>query len=137
MPALARFATFARSALAGGAATLVDLGVLAFAVGALHASPAAANAPALLAGAIVQFFGNRHYAFRAGGGHLGKQAALFALAEAVTLLFNGALYHAVVSRVALGPAGAVIARAITTNLVFVLWSYPVWRRIFAPAARPA
>jgi putative flippase GtrA len=137
-PALsARLATFLRSALAGGAATLVDLGVIAFAVGILRVSPAAANAPALLAGAVVQFFGNRHFAFRSKGGHLGKQVTLFALAEAVTLLLNGALYHAVVTHVALGPAGAVIARAITTNLVFLLWSYPVWKRIFAPVPQPA
>jgi hypothetical protein len=24
----------------------------------------------------------------------------------------------------------VIARAVTTNAVFLLWSYPVWSRIF-------
>jgi putative flippase GtrA len=130
---LARLATFARSALTGGAATLVDLGVIAFAVGVLGVSAAAANLPALLAGAAVQFAGNRHFAFRAGGGDARRQAALFALTEAVTMALNAALYHLVVTRVALGPGGAVIARAITTNLVFVLWSYPVWSRIFRPA----
>jgi putative flippase GtrA len=139
MPAdrAARFATFLRSALTGGAATLVDLAVIGAAVGLWHLSPAAANAPALLAGATVQFFGNRHFAFRARGGQLGRQAALFALAEAVTLALNFALYNAVVSRIALGAAGAVLTRAVTSNLVFVLWSYPVWKRIFQPAARPA
>ncbi|MFT3768969.1 MAG: GtrA family protein [Minicystis sp.] len=130
---LARFATFARSALTGGAATLVDLGVIAFAVGILHAPAAAANVPALLAGAGVQFVGNRHFAFRAGAGDVRRQAILFALTEAVTMLLNGALYHLVATHAALGPVGAVVARAITTNLVFVLWSYPVWSRIFQPA----
>jgi putative flippase GtrA len=136
---LARFARFARSALAGGAATLVDLGVIAVAVGLLHATPAAANVPAALAGAVVQFFGNRHFAFRSTG-PLGRQVALFAVAEAVTLFLNVALFHLVATHVSLHAGGAVIARAATTNAVFVLWSYPAWKRIFAPAGgllRPA
>ena len=128
-----RLATFARSALTGGAATIVDLAVIALAVGVLHAPARAANVPALLAGAIVQFVGNRHFAFRAGGGDAKRQAILFALSEAVTMLLNGVLYHAVTTQMTLGPMGAVIARAVTTNVVFVLWSYPVWSRIFRPA----
>ena len=134
-PRLQRLATFARSALTGGAATLVDLGALALAVGLLHVSPAAANAPALGAGAVVQFFGNRHFAFRSvckERGSLARQAGLFAVTEVVTMLLNFLLYHLVVTRMSLGTGGAVLARAITTNLVFVLWSYPVWARIFRP-----
>ncbi len=135
-PVLARFTTFARSALAGGAATLADLAVIAFATGVLHASPKVANVPALLVGAIVQFFGNKHFAFRAGKGDLRRQAALFVAAEAVALALNAALYHGVASLVSLAPATAVLARAITTNLVFLLWSYPVWKRVFAaPTSR--
>lgn len=130
-----RLATFARSALTGGAATMVDLAVIAFAVGVLRAPAAAANVPALFAGALVQFLGNRHFAFRATSGDVRRQAALFALSEAVTMLLNGVLYHLVATRLALGPMGAVVARAVTTNVVFVLWSYPVWSRIFkAPPA---
>jgi putative flippase GtrA len=128
-----RLLTFARSALAGGAATLVDLGVLAISVGLFHVSPRAANVPALLAGAVVQFFGNRCFAFRARAGSLSRQAGLFVLSEAITLGLNGVLFHAVVTHVALGAAGAVLVRAVTTNAVFVLWSYPVWKRIFQPA----
>ena len=130
----ARLATFARSALTGGAATLVDLAVIAFTVGVLHLAPAVANVPALCAGAVVQFFGNRHFAFRGGAGGLARQAALFAVTEAVTMLLNGVLYHLIVTHVSLGAVGAVLVRAVTTNLVFVLWSYPVWKRIFQPAA---
>jgi|HubBroStandDraft_6_1064221.scaffolds.fasta_scaffold465451_2 putative flippase GtrA len=136
----ARFATFLRSAVTGGAATLADLAVIAFAVGVLHASPAAANVPALLVGAVIQFFGNRSFAFRAQGGAAGalhRQAALFALTEAVTMVLNGALYHAVATHLVLSATGAVVARAITTNLVFVGWSYPVWKRVFAPATAAA
>jgi putative flippase GtrA len=132
-PLSERVATFLRSALAGGVATFVDLAVIAGTVGVLDASPRDANVPALLAGAVVQFFGNRHFAFRAGGASFGRQAALFAASEAVALALNAALYHAVAVAVPLDAAGAVVARAITTNLVFVLWSYPVWRRVFQPA----
>jgi putative flippase GtrA len=135
-----RLATFARSALAGGAATLVDLGVIAVAVGLLHLSPAVANAPALLAGAVVQFVGNRWFAFRAGAGGLGRQAMLFLVAEAVTIALNWALYQAVVTHFevgALGAGGAVLIRALTTNAVFLLWSYPVWKRIFQPTPAAA
>jgi putative flippase GtrA len=138
IPMLARFTTFARSALTGGAATLADLTVIAFATSVLHASPKAANVPALLVGAVVQFFGNKHFAFRARGGNLRRQAALFVATEAVALVLNAALYHAVASLFPLVPATAVLARAITTNLVFLLWSYPVWKRVFAvPASRVA
>lgn len=136
---LERFATFFRTLLAGGAATLADLAMVALAVGVLGVSPRAANVPALLVGACVQFFGNRHYAFRASAlaaGSIKRQIGLFALAEGVALALNGALYHAVAVAVPLDAATAVLARAVTTNLVFVAWSYPVWRRIFG-AAGPA
>jgi putative flippase GtrA len=132
--ALARLETFARSLLTGGAATLADLGVIAFAVGVLHASPAAANVPALLVGAAVQFLGNRHFAFRAAAGGLRRQLVLFAITEAVTMALNAALYHVVATHVVLSAPGAVLARAITTNAVFLCWSYPVWRRVFQPVA---
>jgi putative flippase GtrA len=127
-----RFATFLRSAVAGGAATIADLAVIAFATGVLHASPKAANLPALLVGAVVQFLGNRHFAFRAGKGSLRRQLGLFAAAEVVTLGLNAALYHVVASIFPLVPLTAVLARAITTNAVFLGWSYPVWKRVFAP-----
>ena len=109
---------------------MTDLGVIAFAVGVLHVSPAIANVPALLAGAVVQFLGNRYFAFRAGAGQLGRQAALFALTEVGALALNAGLYHAVVTTITLGTTGAVVARAVTTNLVFLLFSYPIWQRVF-------
>src|SRR5262245_14398566 len=53
--------TLVRSAVTGGAATLVDLAFIAVAVGLFGIPARTANVPALLAGAAVQFFGNRHY----------------------------------------------------------------------------
>jgi putative flippase GtrA len=136
-PLVARFATFARSLVTGGAATIADLAVIAFATAVLHLDPRAANVPALLAGAVVQFFGNRHFAFRASTGKVHRQALLFAGSELVTMALNALLYQAVATRWTLTPASAVLARAITTNLVFLLWSYPVWRRVFAAEKAPA
>jgi putative flippase GtrA len=128
-----RFATLARSLIAGGAATLADLAVIAFAVGVLSASPKAANLPALFAGAAVQFFGNRHFAFRAASGQLKRQAMLFIATEAIAMALNATLYHGVATWIPLTKTGAVFARMITTNMVFLLWSYPVWKRVFQPA----
>jgi putative flippase GtrA len=132
-PSPDRAGTFARSTLVGALATLVDLGVVALLVGALHVAPRAANLPALLAGAVVQFVGNRAFAFRATSGPLARQVALFALAEAGAFALNGVLFHVVAGWVARGVVGAVAARAITTNAVYVFYSYPVWRRVFRPA----
>lgn len=129
---------FVRSAATGGLATAADLAVIALAVGVLGAPARAANLPALFVGAAVQFLGNRYFAFRAAAGSVRRQVALFAATEAVALGLNALLYDLVARSFALGTGGAVIARAITSNLVFVAWSYPVWRRVFrAPAAARA
>lgn len=125
-----------RAALAGGAATLADVGVLTFLVAALRVAPAAANVPALLVGGVVNFFGNRHFAFRAQGGDVRRQALLYTAVEVVALALNGALYAG-----AIGLAGARatslfwVVRLVTSHVVFLGWSYPLWRWVFrAPQA---
>ena len=132
-PARPDLGAFARSTLVGGLATFVDLAIVAATVGLLHASPRVANLPALVGGAVVQFVGNRRFAFRATSGSWSRQLALFALAEAGALALNGALYHLAAGALALGVGGAVLVRAATTNAVYVLYSYPLWRRVFRPA----
>lgn len=127
---LPKLSTLVRSALTGGAATIVDLALIALAVGLFGIPARLANVPALLAGAAVQFLGNRHYAFRATGGSLRRQAALFAATELVAIGLNAALYHVAIGWVAAGTLSAVAVRAVTTNLVFLLWSYPAWCRVF-------
>ena len=134
--ARARFGQFLRSAATGGAATVTDLAVIAIATFVLHLDPRVANVPALLAGALVQFLGNRHYAFKSASGSLKRQLVLFAITEAVALTLNAVLYHAVATAFVLTPAAAVLARALTTNLVYLLWSYPVWKRVFRPSPQP-
>ena len=78
-----------------------------------------------------------NFAFRAASGRLGRQAALFAGVEAVALALNAALYHTVATWTALTPSTAVAARVVTTHLVFLLWSYQAWKRVFRPTDDPA
>jgi putative flippase GtrA len=127
----ARLGAFLRSAIAGGAATLSDLVVLTFCVAVLHMSPRIASLPALLVGGVVNFYGNRHFAFRASSGALTRQATLYAITEAIALALNGVLFDAAMR--AFAPTGVfvMVARLVTQNAVFVLWSYPVWRKVFA------
>ncbi len=120
-----------RSAAVGLAATLVDLAVLALLIYLLAVGPRWANLPALLAGAAVQFLGNRHFAFRAADGCIRRQAVLFTIAEVVTLGLNAVLFDLlVVHGPSHWPAWPIFARLIGQAAVFLLWSYPVWRWIF-------
>ncbi|APR78567.1 Hypothetical protein A7982_03914 [Minicystis rosea] len=125
-----RLSTFTRSLVTGGAASLADLATLGVAVGAFEVSPATASIPALLTGASVQFFGNRHFAFRATSGRVRRQALLFVATEVMGLIFNALLYDRVAALLPATATSAVFGRVVTTNLVFLLWSYPMWCRVF-------
>lgn len=126
-----------RSSLAGGAATFVDLAVLFACIHVLGWSARIASVPALLAGGLVAFFGNRHFAFRASDGSLPKQATLFVLTEIVTLILNGILYDFAVRTLHPTTAGAMSIRLVTQNLVFLMWSFPVWRLVFRRPVVPS
>ena len=131
---------FLRAALAGGAATLVDLAVLAILVSGFGLAPRAANVPALVAGGIVNFLGNRHFAFRAGDGPLVKQAVGYGVVEVVALVLNGVLFD--LAMMMLRGHGTAFAyapvRLVTSHLVFLAWSYPLWRIVFrVPSAATA
>jgi putative flippase GtrA len=123
-------ATLFLSTLVGGAATAADLLVLFVCMQALAWSPRAANIPALIAGGLVNFHGNRTFAFRATEGRLERQATLFVLAELVTLGLNGVLFDFVVRALPAGAMPAMVARLVVQNVVFLGWSYPIWRRVF-------
>ena len=126
--ALASALRVVRSLLVGGAATLVDLGVLALLVELAHLPALVANIPALLAGALVQFLGCRYFVFQHGnGGSVGKQAGGFAAVELATLALNGLAFHVLVAGV---HVPYVIARPLGTFLVFGAFSYPMWRLVF-------
>ncbi len=129
-----------RAGLAGIVATGTDLLVLAVLVSGLHVDAHVANVPALLAGGVANFLGNRHFAFRARDEPLTRQALGYTAVELVALALNGLLFDAAL-RVLPGATHAYWAvRLVTSHLVFLLWSYPLWclvfrTRVSASAAR--
>jgi putative flippase GtrA len=112
--------------IVGGAATLVDLLALVVLVQVLGLPATVANVPALLAGAAVQFIGNKWFAFRDRSPDLARQGALFAAVEAGALLLN-ALAFPLLDTLAL-PSPA--ARAAGSAAVYLVFSYPLWGKIF-------
>jgi len=124
----------ARSLLAGAAATVADLAALAFLVSVAGVDPRVASLPALVAGGAVQFFGNRRYVFRAEDGSLPRQVILFLLVEAIALGLNGLFYDGAMR--AVSPHLYLAARLVTSNLVYVAWSYPMWHFVFGVERKP-
>lgn len=126
---------FVRAAVTGSGATLVDLGVLSLLVQVGRWDPRAASLPALVAGGVANFLGNRHFAFRAAAGSIARQALFYTLVEVIALALNGALYDAALRAVPAAGHGYWAVRLVTSHLVFVCWSYPLWRRVFS-VSRP-
>ncbi|MCC7537640.1 MAG: GtrA family protein [Deltaproteobacteria bacterium] len=129
--------TFAKSALTGAIATLVDFAILLFLVEILHVAPALANVPALIGGAVAQFVGNRHFAFAARGAQRAdwrRQAVLFVLAEGLTLALNALAFHVLAIWLRVPYA---LARPVGTFVVFACVSYPIWRWVFRPPSSSA
>ncbi len=117
---------------AGGAgllATAADLAVLTLLVLA-GLDPKVASFPALLVGGAVNFFANRHFAFRAKAGHVGKQAMGYTIVEVVALALNAVLYDFVLRTMPFATHAFWVVRLVTSHLVFLCWSYPLWRKVF-------
>src|SRR5262245_56788736 len=128
--------TFLRSGAVGAAATIADVAVLALAVGFFGVSARVANVPALLAGVAIQFVGNRHWAFEAAHGPLRRQLVYFTVVEVGALLLNAIAYDVVARHTMLDALCAVAVRLIVRAVVFLGFSFPLWRRVFdvpAPA----
>jgi putative flippase GtrA len=119
-----------RSALVGVAATLVDLVALAAATGAGVAS-LVANVPALLLGLLVQFVGNKSWAFRDASPRVARQLALFSIVEVAALAFNAALFHLAVLWLDSPP---LLTRVVVSAGVYFGFSLRIWRHIFVPGA---
>lgn len=116
-----------RSLLVGVAATAVDLSILAVMVELLHQTPAAANLPALLGGALVQFLGTKYFAFEDRSSALLRQGTLFSFVELAALGLN-ALLFVLATRIPWIPYP--VARVVVQALVYFGFSLPLWRRIF-------
>ena len=125
---LQRALRFLTSMLTGGAATLVDFGVLTSLVELLHVSPTRANIPSLLAGATIQFVGNRHMVFKAGHLAVRPQLLGFIVVEIGTFALNAVSFHLLVK---LTGVPYPIARLLCSFAVFATFSYPLWKRVFA------
>jgi putative flippase GtrA len=124
-----RLVVLARSMLAGGAATIVDLGALALMVSLLGVAPRVASIPALALAGTVSFLGNRHFAFRAASGDRTRQAKLFVLVHLATLALNAIAFDLAIR--GLGerlPYWAV--RMVVSNVIYLSWSFPMFRRVF-------
>jgi putative flippase GtrA len=118
---------FARAAIVGSGATAIDFIVLTSCIRVAGLAPVIARVPALIAGAIFQFFGNRTFAFRAQAGSLSRQAKLFVAAELVTLLLNFSLFRWLVPRVQFLPPE--LASLLGTFIVFITFAYPMRRLV--------
>ena len=132
-----KIAQLLRAGVAGAAATGSDLAALAILVSVLHVDPRIANIPALVVGGVVNFVGNRYFAFRAQNGHVGKQAVGYTAVELVALALNGLLYDQVLRRAPESAHLYWVVRLVTSHVVFLCWSYPLWRRVFRVAPSTA
>ncbi len=118
---------FARACIVGGRATLVDFSVLAICIRVIELAPVTARIPALMAGATVQFFGNRTFTFRAQSGSLSRQAKLFAVFEIATLVLNWSAFRLLQPRLTVLPPEVV--SFLGTFLTFVAFAYPIRRLV--------
>ena len=128
-----RVLTFLRATVSGALATLSDLGVLSLLITLFHVPARIASIPALLVGGIVNFIGNRRFAFRARTGSLSKQIVLYSIVEVLALALSAVLFDAALVHVHLAQNVYPLVRLACGSLVFFLWSYPMWNRIFRPA----
>lgn len=118
----------------GVVATTADLALLALLVSVVGLAPRWASLPALLAGVVVQFVGNKWFAFGDRSRAWLSQLGWFALVEIVVLSTNAAAYDAAMRVL---PASLYLpARLLTTTLVYFAVSLPLWSLIFrAPGSR--
>ena len=128
-----RSTRFLRASAVGILATLADLGTLTLLVEVLGVSKLVANWPSLLLGVTVQFIGAKYAVFKAGDGPWVRHLTGFVVAEIGTYLLNGLAFHLLVT---LTPIPYVLARLVGTFVVFIAFSYPVWKWVFEDGGRP-
>lgn len=107
---------------------MVDFAVLTALVELCHFAPTRANVPSLLAGAAVQFVGNRHVVFKAGHLSVGPQLLGFLAVELGTFVLNAISFHLCVQFTSVPYP---LARILCSFLVFSTFSYPLWKRVFS------
>ena len=80
-----------------------------------------------MAGACIQFFGNRTFTFRAQNGSLSRQAKLFAVFEVAMLVLNWTAFRLLQPRLTFLPPELV--SFLGTFITFVAFAYPVQRLV--------
>jgi putative flippase GtrA len=97
-----------------------------------------ANVPALIAGGVANFAGNRWFAFRAQREPIGRQVVGYTAVELVALALNGWLFELALRLFPQATHVYWALRLATSHLVFLLWSYPLWCLVFRQrGGRPA
>jgi putative flippase GtrA len=126
-----------RSGAAGAGASLADLAVLTGLVQLGGLSPRAANVPALVTGAIIMFFGQKLLAFKARGGSVARELLLFAAVQIGGLVLTGFLFDVALRTWPALEHHYVIVRLVTTNLVWLFYSFPLWHWVFRAPKSPS
>ena len=129
-------ARLVRSGAAGLVATLADLGVLTGLTELAKLSPRVASVPALVTGGIVMFFGQKYFAFQSSGKARTREFVLFAGVQLGGLVLTGFLYDSVLRLVPSLTAHYVLVRLVTTNLVWLGYSFPLWHVVFRARETP-
>ena len=118
---------FGRALIVGTVATAADFVVLTTLIRIFAVAPEIARGPALLAGALVQFFGNRRFTFRAQQGSLGRHARLFFVFELSAYVANLVLYRYLVAW--FPQVAPELLSFAGTFVIFVGYSYPIRRLV--------
>ncbi len=118
---------FGRSALIGVGATALDVLALHVLIHSAGASPRVANVPALLLGTAAQYVGNKYFAFRDGSNDHLRQGSLFALVETGALALNAVGFDLLATY---ADVPYYAARPAVALAVYLLFSFPLWGRIF-------
>jgi putative flippase GtrA len=129
----AKLMVLLRSAGVGALATVTDLLMLALLVGALALPPRLASVPALVLGIGVQFAGNKLFAFEDRSPRWVRQGAQFLGVEALGFTLNLLLFDLAMTRT---PLPYLLARMLTTSIVYFAVCLPLWSLIFRPELRP-
>lgn len=108
---------------------MIDMVVLVSLVELAGLAPARATLVSAAAGALVNFFLNRGWAFRSRGSIV-RQGGMYALATAVWVGLSAIVVHACVGFVRVP---YVAARIVADVAVFLGWGFPSSRWIFRDA----
>lgn len=126
--------TLRRSAVVGLLATLADMALIALMVHGLAISPAIANVPALTVGLLIQFWGNKRYAFQDESPVSTRQTTAFLAVEVVAFALNAAFFHVLAVGFEVTP---LLSRAIASAFVYFAFSYRLWQIIFRQPTAPS